>query len=139
MSREVDEEAEALLRDAVLGPEDVAPPNRRGRPQLVVDNAKPKRRRVAAAEGFFRVFEHWFDDPRTKRRFPPATRLLLVLWWRSREGREPVRLTKRIADEARILIQHRAIYAQRLAAEGSIRLERDGRSNFAVTFLLRHV
>jgi hypothetical protein len=136
MSRDVDDED--LLRDAVLGAGDITPPNKRQptRPRLVVDNAKSKRSRIAEAEGFSRVFWHWFEEPRFRAVFPPAARLWTLIWFRSAEGQKPVRLTRRLLADAAIPLRYRHRYAHQLAAAGLIRLVRASRSEFVATVLI---
>jgi hypothetical protein len=134
-----DEDYEALARDTILGPEDeeAVPPNRRSRPRIVVDNAKLRRSRVPASEEFSRTWWRWFDDPRFRRVFPPCTRLWLLLWYRSGEGQEPVRLTRKVAADARIQLNRLHEYARQLTTAGLIRIARTGRSEFEVTILAR--
>jgi hypothetical protein len=135
MPHDVDDDD--LLRDAVLGADDIEPPNKRRptQPRLVVDNAKPKRSRVTEAEGFSRVFWHWFEEPRFRAVFPATARLWMLIWFRSAEGQEPVRLTRRLLADAAIPLRYRHRYAHQLAAAGLIRLVRTGRSGFEATVL----
>jgi hypothetical protein len=121
------------LNDIVLGPDDIEPPNKR----RSAGNAKPKRSRIAPAEGFSRVFFDWFEDPSFREVYPPVTRLWSVLWYRSGEGQESVRLSAKVVAEARIPLKRRHRYAQQLATAGLIRIDRAGRSEFEVTILAR--
>jgi hypothetical protein len=117
-----------------------------GHPNFVDPNApepehKPKARKSPAAKParprlprsykpFTRVFHSWIGL------FPPRSRLLLVLIYRSREGREKVQLTAAIAAEAGIPSPDKSRYARELEQLGLVRVERDGQAVLTLTALL---
>jgi hypothetical protein len=69
--------------------------------------------------------------------FPASVRLLLVLFYRSRRGREPVELDTAIAEEAHVSVRHRSHYARQLERLGAIRVERRGQHQLTATVLWR--
>jgi hypothetical protein len=92
---------------------------------------KPARPRLPRSDKpFTRVFHSWIGL------FPPRSRLLLVLIYRSREGREKVQLTAAIAAEAGIPSPDKSRYARELEQLGLVRVERDGQAVLTVTVLL---
>jgi hypothetical protein len=81
---------------------------------------------------FVRVPLVWIADDRW---FSPRMRLLLVLAYRSREGRQPVKLSAAIEKEANIPSRQRHRLAQQLERLGAVQVKRDGRRQLTLTVL----
>jgi hypothetical protein len=117
-----------------------------GHPDFVDPNApeperKPKTRKTSASKParprlplsdkpFARV---WLSELADHRLFPAATRLFLVLRFRSHEGHEKVRLTAAIAAEASIPNREKSHYARALERLGVVRIEREGQQELMLT------
>jgi hypothetical protein len=98
----------------------------------------PKATRAKAArlprtnEPFTRIFHSWLVNHVL---FPPHIRLLVVLAYRSHEGRQKVRLTAKIAAEADIETRLKHRYARQLERMGAVHFEREGQQALTVTLL----
>jgi hypothetical protein len=94
---------------------------------------RPARPRLPRTDKLFtRVFHSWI------KLFPPRSRLLLVLMYRSREGRKKVRLTAAIAAEAGIPNLDKSRYARELERQGLVRVEREGQAELTLMVRLPH-
>jgi len=104
-----DDFADEDLADIILGPDD-EPPNKSKK-------ERPQARRLPRSREF--------------------TRLWLVVWYRSGEGEEPIKLTQKVAEEASIprRLCHR--YARQLEKLALIQVERRGKSALILTVRVR--
>jgi hypothetical protein len=94
--------------------------------QPAVQRSKP-RRILRSEEEFSRVPWHWLEIPAQENGYPAWVRLHLVLWYRTREGKEPIRLSASLAAEAGIHNRHLKWRELReLELRGLARVERDG-------------
>jgi hypothetical protein len=85
---------------------------------------KPKAAKLPrSTKPFIRVYYSWLKHHEL---FPSHIRLLLVLLYRSREGRQSVRLTADIATEAGIEERHRSHCARKLERMGVVQIEPQG-------------
>jgi hypothetical protein len=92
----------------------------------------PSPRLARSTRLFARVYLDQLSD---KSLFPPHTRLWLVLWCRSREGQQSVRLTARIAAEAGIASRRKARYARQLEQLGIVAIREQHQKVFIVDVL----
>jgi hypothetical protein len=124
-----DDFADEDLADIILGPDD-EPPNKSKK-------ERPQARRLPRSREFSRIWLPWLKERRWQQLLSPATRLWLVVWYRSGEGEEPIKLTQKVAEEASIprRLCHR--YARQLEKLALIQVERRGKSALILTVRVR--
>jgi hypothetical protein len=89
---------------------------------------QPKPRRISRSEEeFSRVPWHWLKISAQENGYPAWVRLHLVLWYRTHEGKEPIRLSASLAAEAGIRNRHlKWRQLRELEMRGLVRVQRDG-------------
>jgi hypothetical protein len=100
--------------------------------------ARRRRARAAPKTGRLpRIEEPWSPMPLSRLTkpglLPGHVRLLMVLIYRSRRGREPVELDAAVAADADISLRNRSRYARRLEQLGEIHVGQHGQTQFTVT------
>jgi hypothetical protein len=110
--------------DPLLG--EPAAPKERG--------AEPRPKRLPRGRGYFaRVPFPWLAVSERNGGYPAWVRLHLCLWFRSHEGKRPVRLTNEMAAEARLDRQSKFRRLRMLESRGLVSVVRSGKKVPLVT------
>ena len=147
------DDCEQLLRDAVLGPEDVVPPNKRSRPRLerspvlrlaannVVLTERqqqplPRKVRSTIEGNFSYITSDHLTDPAWWPEIPPRLRLYLLVQYRTKRSETAIRLSNEMAAAIGLSRQNKHRCLNELGARNLIGVTHRGQCNPEVSLIL---